>query len=95
MCARQQEMSGSQRNYRDLMWSGTSPTSMSRHTVSPSNQLQPDGTYATIQNPHSATYDANSTRFHIEMNEGSVLSLLIISYSQKKLNRRIPMSLLL
>ena len=23
MCARQQEMSGSQRNYRDLMWSGT------------------------------------------------------------------------
>ena len=68
MCARQQEMSGSQRNYRDLIWSGTSPTSMSRHTVSPSSQLQPDGTYATIQNPHSATYNSNSTHFHIEMN---------------------------
>lgn len=68
MCARQQEMSGSQKNYRDLMWSGTSPTSMSRHIVSDTNQVQPDGTYATINNVHGSQYNSNSTSFHIEMN---------------------------
>lgn len=67
MCTRQQEF-GSTKNYRDLIWSGTSPTSMSRHTVSSSSQLQPDGTYATLNNPHGSQWNNWGSVFHIETN---------------------------